>query len=44
MFGCKPVLADHELDERDLIIIAASLRDMTAQLPADQYTPNSLAW
>jgi len=23
--------------------IAASLRDMTTQLPADQYTPNSLS-
>ena len=44
MFGCKRVLADHELDDHDLMAIAASLRDMTAQLPADQYTPNSLNW
>jgi hypothetical protein len=38
------VLADHELDDRDLMAIAASLRDMTTHLPADQYTPNSLTW
>lgn len=44
LFGCKRVLADHELDDHDLMAIAASLRDMTAQLPADQYTPNSLNW
>jgi hypothetical protein len=44
LFGCKRVLADHELDDRDLMAIAASLRDLTAQLPADQYTPNSLTW
>jgi hypothetical protein len=44
LFGCKRVLADHELDDRDLMAIAASLRDMTTQLPADQYTPNSLTW
>jgi hypothetical protein len=44
LFGCKRVLADHELDDRDLMAIAASLRDMTTQLPADQYTPNSLIW
>ncbi len=44
LFGCKRVLADHELDDRDLMVLAASLRDMTAQLPADQYTPNSLTW
>jgi hypothetical protein len=42
LFGCKRVLADHELDDRDLMAIAASLRDMITQLPADQYTPNSL--
>lgn len=28
----------------DLMAIAASLRDMTIQLPAGQYTSNSLAW
>jgi hypothetical protein len=44
LFGCKRVLADHELDDRDLMAIAASLRDMITQLPADQYTPNSLTW
>jgi hypothetical protein len=44
LFGCKRVLADHELDERDLMVIAASLRDMITHLPADQYTPNSLTW
>jgi hypothetical protein len=44
LFGCKRVLADHQLDDRDLTAIAASLRDMTTQLPADQYTPNSLTW
>jgi hypothetical protein len=44
LFGCKRVLADHQLDDRDLMAIAASLRDMTTQLPADQYTPNSLTW
>jgi hypothetical protein len=44
LFGCKRVLADHELDDRDLMAIAASLRDMITQLPADQYTHNSLTW
>ena len=44
LFGCKRVLADHEVDDRDLMAIAASLRDMTTQLPADQHTPNSLTW
>jgi hypothetical protein len=44
LFGCKRVLADDEVDDRDLMAIAASLRDMTTQLPADQYTPNSLTW
>lgn len=44
LFGCKRVLADHELDGRDLMAIAASLRDMTTQLPADQYTSSSLTW
>jgi len=44
LFGCKRVLADPELDDRDLMAIAASLRDLTTQLPADQYTPNSLTW
>jgi hypothetical protein len=44
LFGCKRVLADDEVDERDLMAIAASLRDMTTQLPADQYTSNSLTW
>jgi hypothetical protein len=44
LFGCKRVLADHELDDRALMAIAASLRDMITQLPADQYTPNSLTW
>jgi hypothetical protein len=44
LFGCKRVLADHELDDRDLMAVAASLRDMTTQLPADQYTSNSLTW
>jgi hypothetical protein len=33
------VLADDEADDRDLMAIPASLRDMTTQLPADQYTP-----
>jgi hypothetical protein len=44
LFGCKRILADDEVDDRDLMAIAASLRDMTTQLPADQYTPNSLTW
>ena len=44
LFGCKRVLADDEVDDRDLMAIAASLRDMTTQLPADQYTSNSLTW
>ena len=44
LFGCKRLLADHELDDRDLMVIVASLRDMTTQLPADEYTPNSLTW
>jgi hypothetical protein len=44
LFGCKRVLADHELDDRDLMAIVASLRDMITPLPADQYTPNSLTW
>jgi hypothetical protein len=44
LFGYKRLLADHELDDRDLMVIVASLRDMTTQLPADQYTPNSLTW
>ena len=44
LFGCKRVLADHEADDRDLMAIAASLRDMTTQFPADQQTPNSLTW
>jgi hypothetical protein len=44
LFGCKRILADDEVDERDLMAIAASLRDMTTQLSADQYTPNSLTW
>jgi hypothetical protein len=44
LFGCKRVLADDEVDDHDLIAIAASMRDMTTQLPADQYTPNSLTW
>ena len=44
LFGCKRVLADHELDDRDLMAITASLRDLTTQLPVDQYTPNSLTW
>jgi hypothetical protein len=44
LFGCKRVLADDEVDDRDLIAIAASLRDMTTQLPAEQYTSNSLTW
>jgi hypothetical protein len=26
------------------MVIAASLREMTIQLPADHYTPNSLTW
>jgi hypothetical protein len=33
LFGCKRVLADHELDGRDLLVIAASLRDFTAPRP-----------
>jgi hypothetical protein len=44
LLGCKRVLADDHVDDRDLMAIAASLRDMTTQLPADQYTPNSLTW
>jgi hypothetical protein len=44
LLGCKRVLADDEVDDHDLMAIAASLRDMTTQLPADQYTPNSLTW
>jgi hypothetical protein len=44
LFGCKRVLADDEIDDRDLMAIAASLRDMTTQLPADQYMANSLTW
>jgi hypothetical protein len=44
LFGCKRVLADAEVDDHDLMAIAASLRDMTTQLPADQYTPNPLTW
>ena len=44
LLGCKRVLADDEVDDRDLMTIAASLRDMTTQLPADQYIPNSLTW
>lgn len=35
LFGCKRVLADHEVDDRDLMAIAVSLRDMTTQLPAE---------
>ena len=42
LFGCKRVLAENGVDDRDLMVIAASLRDMTTQLPADQYTRNSL--
>jgi hypothetical protein len=38
--SCPP--RERELDDRDLMAIAASLRDMITQLPADQYTPNSL--
>jgi hypothetical protein len=44
LLGCKRVVADHELDDCDLMVIAASLRGMAAQLPAYQYTPNSLTW
>jgi hypothetical protein len=44
LLGCKRVLAGDEVNDRDLMSIAASLRDMTTQLPADQYTPNSLTW
>lgn len=44
LLGCKRVLADNEVDDHDLMAIAASLRDMITQLPADQYTPNSLTW
>jgi hypothetical protein len=44
LLGCKRVLADDEVDDRDLMAIAASLREMITQLPADQYTPNSLTW
>jgi hypothetical protein len=39
LFACKRVLADPQLDDRDLMAIAASLRDMTTQLPGDQYSP-----
>jgi hypothetical protein len=44
LLGCKRVLADDVVDDRDLMAIAATLHDMTTQLPADQYTPNSLTW
>jgi hypothetical protein len=44
LFGCKRVLADDEVDDRALMAIAASMRDVTTQLPGDQYTPNSLTW
>jgi hypothetical protein len=44
LYGCKRVLADREIDDRDLIVIVASLRDLITQLPADQYMPNSLTW
>ncbi|MGC1282949.1 MAG: hypothetical protein WA895_08445 [Streptosporangiaceae bacterium] len=38
------VVSRLDAHDRDLMAIAASLRDMTTQLPADQYTPNSLTW
>jgi hypothetical protein len=44
LYGCKRVLADREIDDRDLMVIVASLRDLITQLPADQYMPNSLTW
>jgi hypothetical protein len=44
LYGRRRVLADQEIDDRDLMVIVASLRDLTTQLPADQYTPNPLTW
>ncbi len=44
LLGCKRVLANQEIDDRDLLVIVASLRDLTAQLPADHYAPNPLTW
>jgi hypothetical protein len=44
LYGCKRVLADREIDDRDLMVIVAILRDLTAQLPADHYMPNPLTW
>jgi hypothetical protein len=44
LYGCKRVLADREIDERELMVIVASLRDLTTQLPAHQYNSNSLTW
>jgi hypothetical protein len=44
LLGCKRVLANQEIDDRDLLAIVASLRDLTNQLPADQYAPNPLTW
>jgi hypothetical protein len=42
--GCKRVLADDEVDDRDLLAIAVSVRDMTTEFPADQYIPIPLTW
>jgi hypothetical protein len=42
LLGCKRVLADDEVDDRDLLAIAVSVRDVTTEFPADQYIPNSL--
>jgi hypothetical protein len=40
--AAKRVLADDEVDDRDLLAIAVSVRDVTTEFPADQYIPNSL--
>jgi hypothetical protein len=40
--AAKRVLADDEVDDRDLLAIAVSVRDMTTEFPADQDIPNSL--
>lgn len=44
LLGCKRVLANQEIDDRDLLAIVVGLRDLTSQLSADQYAPNSLTW
>lgn len=44
LLGCKRVLANQDIDDRDLLVIVASLRDLTNQFPDDQYAPNPLNW